>query len=473
MSDLTDGTKGFSISIPLISYSYAISASVGDVNGDGYGDIIIGLPEGGGSYAMGVIGNMFSNPTAGQHITLNGSNWTFVASGASGDQTNIQSNNNATINQLVSDLNASTDPNISAASYYGCCGAAMAIIYKTAGTVGNSYTMSAGTTSFSPANMWYAASSTLTGGAGNNNLVNAGQTYVLFGAPNVSGKPSRKDGTNWGSSISLPSSPPLDGTNGSEFDGVTAGYQVAAKATGDINGDGITDLVFASSVNGSNSCFVAFGKKSGWTSDYTLDKGNVGSVLDGTQGFEIDDSLNSYGPPIAVGDVNGDGYSDIIMGYYNIWPGGWIYVVYGAPTGSWSGTPFTLASLINGTNGFDLGASGWPNFFDIGWRVAVADVNGDGYADIVSLSYYSDLQAVIFGKSGWPASTTLTNAWFNGINGSEFNLGWDPTSGSVAAGDINGDAIADVIFMGTYVYFGHKNTITNPWPSSAFNLGGL
>ncbi len=47
-----------------------------------------------------------NNPTAGDTISINGVTWTFVASGATGNQTNIGANLDATLTNLVADLNA-------------------------------------------------------------------------------------------------------------------------------------------------------------------------------------------------------------------------------------------------------------------------------------------------------------------------------------------------------------------------------
>lgn len=83
-----------------------------------------------GTDAMIVSGNPFAgnavgsidftssgNPSPGQTITLDSTVWTFVASGATGPQTNIQATIGFTLDQLVINLNASTDPNVELAHY--------------------------------------------------------------------------------------------------------------------------------------------------------------------------------------------------------------------------------------------------------------------------------------------------------------------------------------------------------------------
>ncbi|TSD89069.1 hypothetical protein FFK22_008795 [Mycobacterium sp. KBS0706] len=85
-------------------------------------------------------------PAASSTITLAGTAWTFVASGATGPQTNIGASVAATVTQLASDLNASAVPAISAATYTAD-GTRLRIQHDTATTAGNSFTLAAGATS--------------------------------------------------------------------------------------------------------------------------------------------------------------------------------------------------------------------------------------------------------------------------------------------------------------------------------------
>ena len=302
-----------------------------------------------------------------------------------------------------------------------------------------------------------------------------------------------KDGTtSWASSQTLTSgTAPLNGTDGVEFDGATGGIEAgASEAIGDVNGDGIPDLLIGApdaSPNGasSGSVYVIFGTTTPWTTPQTLNSALFNS---GAAGFELDGGTsaasgsNYWGSSLATGDVNGDGIADIVVGSNSYY--GYAGVVYGG-SGSWSGTPYTLSSagILNGTNGFTL-ANGGAHYFGID-PSAVADVNGDGYADILSAnSYYSSKgnYLLVFGKSTWPATTTVTSTWLNGSNGAQFTTTDSATTITARAGDINGDGINDIFFGNwdanatvgnVYVLFGHKNAVNNPWPTSAFNLNGL
>jgi hypothetical protein len=101
-----------------------------------------------------------SNPSASDTITLNGTAWTFVASGAGSKQTNIKGTLALTLAQLVSDLNASNDAQVSKATYGSLLGVnTLNVSYNTYGTAGNSFTLAASAAT--------PSGGTLTGGLSN------------------------------------------------------------------------------------------------------------------------------------------------------------------------------------------------------------------------------------------------------------------------------------------------------------------
>jgi hypothetical protein len=97
-------------------------------------------------------------PAASSTITLNGTAWTFVASGASGAQTNIGATVEATVTTLATNLNASASVEIAKCTYTAD-GRRLWISHDTATTAGNTYTLAASAT----ANATPSAA-TLTGG---------------------------------------------------------------------------------------------------------------------------------------------------------------------------------------------------------------------------------------------------------------------------------------------------------------------
>ena len=112
-----------------------------------------------------------SNPGNNTTITLNGSTWTFVTSGAAGNQTNIQGTLAATLTQLQSDLQNSNDAQVVLASYV-VSATVLTITYKTPGTGGNSYTIATNVAGAS------ASGATLAGGTAGTTGLNLSAKYT-------------------------------------------------------------------------------------------------------------------------------------------------------------------------------------------------------------------------------------------------------------------------------------------------------
>jgi Ca2+-binding RTX toxin-like protein len=272
----------------------------------------------------------------------------------------------------------------------------------------------------------------------------------------------------------------LNGSNGFFISG-TDGF-IRGAGAGDINGDGINDLVFGTPFGGPygedpGETYVVFGKSNGFSSAFSV------SNLNGNNGFVFTGGSFSLGYSVSgAGDINGDGIDDLVVGAFFAGFEGQSYVVFGKSNGFSSALNI---SSLNGSNGFVL--NGFYND-SAGYSVDRAgDINGDGIDDLViganeAAGVGTGRSYVVFGRtSGF--SSTLNLSGLNGKNG--FTLegiaAYDKTGNSVSeAGDVNGDGIDDLMigapgadpngnYSGqSYVVFGRSTGF-----SSTLNLSSL
>ena len=288
-----------------------------------------------------------------------------------------------------------------------------------------------------------------------------GEAYVVFGSNE--GFDAELDLTT------------LDGSNGFTISGLDSFDNLgrSVSSAGDVNGDGIDDLIIgapyadsAYSYSSEGEAYVVFGSNEGFDAELDL------TSLDGTNGFIIPglDRFGNLGRSVSsLGDINGDGIDDLIIGapnageitsyygyygyyYYNSDSRGEAYIVFGSNEGFDESLDL---NALDGSNGFTI--SGLDPFDDLGEAVSSAgDVNGDGIDDLIigapfadsGYFYSSEGEAyVVFGSNeGFDGSLDLTT--LDGSNGfiisgldSFDNLGRSVSS----AGDVNGDGIDDLI----------------------------
>jgi hypothetical protein len=276
---------------------------------------------------------------------------------------------------------------------------------------------------------------------------NAGRSYVIFGQTG-------------GAAVDLWAV--AAGSGGFVIDGQGAGdgSGSSVSSAGDVNGDGLTDLIVgapsstpaAGSVAGRS--YVVFGKTGGTAVDLTaVALGDGGFVING----QVAGDRSGWSVSTA-GDVNGDGLADVIVGADRSDPAagssaGRSYVVLGKA----GGTAVDLSAIAAGSGGFVINGQGAGE--RSGWSVSTAgDVNGDGLADVIVGATMSDPAAgfnagrsyVVFGQTGSTAvdlSAIVAGSGGFVINGQCSN---DQSGISVSsAGDVNGDGLADLI-VGAY-----------------------
>jgi hypothetical protein len=202
-----------------------------------------------------------------------------------------------------------------------------------------------------------------------------------------------------------------------------------AAGVGDVNGDGFGDVVVAAFLddNWSGSADLYLGSAGGLVS---MPVGLIHSaVAYGMFAYDVE----------AAGDVNGDGYADVIVGAAGYQHEG---LLYPGGAGGLSSTPTTLAA----PSGSSLDEAGYPTN-NFGRTVAgVGDMNGDGFADVaLGAPLANGVQGAVYvyfgGASGLPADPSVT------LSGSP---GAMPSFGQavVHVGDVDGDGFADLAVFG-------------------------
>jgi len=225
-----------------------------------------------------------------------------------------------------------------------------------------------------------------------------------------------------------------------EFTGEVAGDYAgrSVSSAGDVNGDGYDDILIGADRNddgGSNAgaAYLIYGSSALLTStSLSTAVEFTGKAVSDLAGFSVS----------SAGDVNGDGYGDIIIGAYHNDDAGSIagaaYLIYGSASPLISVSLSTVIQFTGEVAGDYAGRS----------VSSAGDVNNDGYDDILIGAYVNGDSGsnagaayLIYGSSALLTSTSLSTAVeFTGEAEDDY------AGGSVSiAGDVNGDGFDDIL----------------------------
>lgn len=268
--------------------------------------------------------------------------------------------------------------------------------------------------------------------------------------------------------------------------GPSSHFGMSMGSAGDVNGDGYGDVIigafgFTSNTGNEGAAYVYYGAPAG--------------VVTGTRTFlTCDKPSAAFGTNVSfAGDLNGDGYSDILVGAPGYSNGqsaeGAIFVYLGSAAGL-----NTSPGLLFESNKANAG---------LGVVSGAGDINGDGFSDFVAgAGGYTNGQAkegalyIFYGNATGVSPTPViiegnaagaglgTNAYGAGdVNGDGFNdvtaggkvyygsaTGLKPSTseGGMPAGDVNGDGYSDAFFWPGELHYGSPTGLGTDWFAPVF-----
>ena len=389
-------------------------ASAGDLNNDGYGDLLVGAPNNADSdYNGGQVYVFLGNDSGwGPDVSLDGADASYISE----DNEDYAGFSVAG----VGDVNGDGFDDIGIGAYnsievgMATGGQVYLILGKASGwTTETSLSLADASflTEYGASFTGYTVSAAgnvngdgyddfLIGAWGNREGGgnNAGQAYLILGKE-----------SGWAMDTSL-------GDSDASFIGETSGdwASFALADAGDVNNDGYGDFLIGAPKRsegsaGAGQAYLFLGKASGWVMDIPLDQADAS--------FLGEDTGDQAGTAVAGGgDVNGDGYDDFLVTALGDEEGngtesGQVYLILGKESGWAMDTPLSLADAsFLGEHAYDLA----------GTAVSIlGDLDGDGYDDFAISAPGNGDGGMAAGKvyivlgraSGWTMDTSLAGAY--------------------------------------------------------------
>ncbi len=385
-------------------FGYSV-ATAGDVNGDGYSDVIVGAP-------------LFDNGQAGEGraFVYLGSALGLAANAAWTRESNQADAGFGTSVATAGDVNRD--------GYADVIVGAVGFDNGQAGE-GRAYVYLGSSTGLATSAVWIAEGNSANAGFGHEvatagDVNGDGRSDVIVGAPSYGffqGDPFYfgRASVYLGSGVGLAASAAwtAEGSQYQDYFGESVG------TAGDVNGDGYSDVIVGSCAGPGGTAYVYLGSAVGLSTTAVWNvPGSLGHASVGT-----------------AGDVNGDGYSDVIVADTE-----GIAVSQGIAR-AYLGSALGLATSAAWT------AEGATTFGGFGQSLGTAgDVNGDGRSDVIVGEPGAPPAGASYVYVGSATGLSASPAWM-----------WSPGQGPVGfgysvgtAGDVNGDGYSDVIVGDPY-----------------------
>jgi hypothetical protein len=386
LSAIAGGTGGFVMrgAAPGDFAGRAVS-DAGDVNGDGLGDVIVGASNADAGGSDSGAGYVVFGKTSGSAVELSaiGSGSPgLLLRGAEGAFTGVSVSSAGDVNgDGLADLIVGPGPIV-----HVVFGRANAGVVELSDVF-------AGTGGFAIGFGFVGSLGSSVSGAGDVN--GDGLDDLIVGAPGGVGQSATYVVFGKTSGTPVVISDILGGSNGFTIQHATTGDNsgVSVSGAGDVNGDGLADVIVGAPGISPGAAYVVFGKASGSLVLLT----NVGA---GTGGFAIQGAAPDDIAGVSVsgaGDVNGDGLADLIVGSPLADPNGASsgasHVVFGKATTE----AVELSDVAMGLGGFVV--QGRETNDRLGQVSSAGDVNGDGYADLLVGAYQASPNGAQSGAS--------------------------------------------------------------------------